>query len=586
MTSLSNLLSFGPGGGSALPPSSAYIAVTDTLASSGAFVAVNLARTLLLTAAKVRDAETRITTSTSTTTQAPSTIPVVIWLGCEGSGESHWRTLLRKAVSIRNVAKEFQAWDKNDAKHSSAMQGVNANAQQGLHFIDAASIVLGSKDSSGLKLILEAVKVALAQNPGQPATTVPSNAGVAVIIDDLTALSWILAPGSGDPAFQLSRWLRAIRLLLEQKHGALCTIQHSSATDVYSDSTAHDTVDDALLRLVLTTAEPDVWVEIRGLRSGRAKDCDGELVIRPLLRPQLASLPGAGESLDDAQDHVVSSAFSLPNVSIPPRPLLFRLGPDPTSRISETMASSYGGSQRVDDWRGVQLWPRGMMRGFLNMLPVSLDTERPISGRPSTSRHSSPDAPSYDSNVWHGSLVSLEARPVELVEASEVRVDASIVPEQDPGTDSGASVSSDLNSALPCYQQVLSFKRQKRLRLASELDPQAGTLGLTVNGSVLRQASDQSSVRPTVTATAATARESSIEPPSALAIAFLGHKRAYDRARRRAERRTARLEEIHNAWARLGVNTRELLARGGKSALPPYFKSPPRCTWEEMMAQV
>ncbi|KAK0553285.1 hypothetical protein OC845_001285 [Tilletia horrida] len=216
MTSLSNLLSFGPGGGSALPPSSAYIAVTDTLASSGAFVAVNLARTLLLTAAKVRDAETRITTSTSTTTQAPSTIPVVIWLGCEGSGESHWRTLLRKAVSIRNVAKEFQAWDKNDAKHSSAMQGVNANAQQGLHFIDAASIVLGSKDSSGLKLILEAVKVALAQNPGQPATTVPSNAGVAVIIDDLTALSWILAPGSGDPAFQLSRWLRAIRLLLEQ----------------------------------------------------------------------------------------------------------------------------------------------------------------------------------------------------------------------------------------------------------------------------------------------------------------------------------------------------------------------------------
>lgn len=102
------------------------------------------------------------------------------------------------------------------AKQSPSIQGVNANVQQGLYFIDAASIILGKEDSSGLKLVLEAVNTALAQNTAEPAMSLLSHARAVIIIDDLTALSWILPPGSGDPAYQTSRWLRALRLILEQ----------------------------------------------------------------------------------------------------------------------------------------------------------------------------------------------------------------------------------------------------------------------------------------------------------------------------------------------------------------------------------
>lgn len=247
------------------------------------------------------------------------------------------------------------------------------------------------------------------------------------------------------------------------------------------------------------------------------------------------------------------------------------------------------------------------------MLSVTVVTECAMGDRGSDSqRRCSQPAPPYHYNISHESLVTLEE--IEFIGDSEVRVEAGIMPQQDPSTDSGDSMSSGSSAALPCYDQVLTFKQHEHLRSDSELvsfaflesgpstvhfahcsrrlsnqDPRAGTLGLTVNGSVLRQASLPviSVVRATrPTSTASPIPEPAIKPPSAFAIAFLGRKRALERARQRAERRAARLEEIHEAWGRLGINTRELLTRGGKSALPPHFKNPPLCTWEEMMAQV
>ncbi|KAK0537121.1 hypothetical protein OC842_001734 [Tilletia horrida] len=340
MNSLSSLLSFGPeGSSSSIPPVSAYVAVTDTLASSGSFLAIYLARTMILTAMR-RTQEQR-------QGQIP---PAVVWVGCEGSGEAHWRTLLRKA-------------------------GVNAHAQARLKYLDAAEILLNSSTSSGLKDALSSIRSALSS----PSADGPSRDGPArtlVVIDDLSALLWTL-PSEGPSS--------------SAHHGAaLCTLQHGSATALYADTNSQDTADDALLRLVLGSAEPDVWVEVRGLRSGRARDCDGEIIIRPLVRPQLALLAarntcegdktGSGplinlttaEAEDDEDD---LSAFALPHLSMPPRPLLFRVGADAAGRIAgggEGGAAGGGpgaagqpGQGLVEEWRGVQLWARGMMRGFL-----------------------------------------------------------------------------------------------------------------------------------------------------------------------------------------------------------------------------
>ncbi|KAK0539045.1 hypothetical protein OC834_000203 [Tilletia horrida] len=355
MNSLSSLLSFGPeGSSSSIPPVSAYVAVTDTLASSGSFLAIYLARTMILTAMR-RTQEQR-------QGQIP---PAVVWVGCEGSGEAHWRTLLRKA-------------------------GVNAHAQARLKYLDAAEILLNSSTSSGLKDALSSIRSALSS----PSADGPSRSGPArtlVVIDDLSALLWTLpSEGPSSSAHVLSRWLRALRLAVEEHGAALCTLQHASATALYADTNSQDTTDDALLRIVLGSAEPDVWVEVRGLRSGRARDCDGEIIIRPLVRPQLALLAarktregdktGSGplinlttaEAEDDEDD---LSAFALPHLSMPPRPLLFRVGADAAGRIAgggEGGAAGGGpgaagqpGQGLVEEWRGVQLWARGMMRGFL-----------------------------------------------------------------------------------------------------------------------------------------------------------------------------------------------------------------------------
>ncbi|CAD6889593.1 unnamed protein product [Tilletia caries] len=138
----------------------------------------------------------------------------------------------------------------------------------------------------------------------------------------------------------------------------------------------------------------------------------------------------------------------------------------------------------------------------------------------------------------------------------------------------------------PAYEDVSkgSSSSSRRSRgSCSSLSPEAGTLQLSVNTSIL-------TLPPSPTSSSTTTNTSTTEitptKPSLLSLTFLGTTRAHARARRQAERKAAQLEELHDAWARLGLNTREMLARGGVGALPPYFNHPPRCELGEMVAQL
>lgn len=62
----------------------------------------------------------------------------------------------------------------------------------------------------------------------------------------------------------------------------------------------------------------------------------------------------------------------------------------------------------------------------------------------------------------------------------------------------------------------------------------------------------------------------------------MGPKLASARAEAKAARRAAELERIHDAWARLGIDTRAALRNGEK--LPPFFESPPHCGPQQMEA--
>ncbi|PWN89214.1 hypothetical protein FA10DRAFT_261078 [Acaromyces ingoldii] len=74
------------------------------------------------------------------------------------------------------------------------------------------------------------------------------------------------------------------------------------------------------------------------------------------------------------------------------------------------------------------------------------------------------------------------------------------------------------------------------------------------------------------------------ETPSFLAKAIFGASYAQRRAERKHEKRLERLQEIHDAWLHLGIDTRRALARG--QPLPPHFFNPPKLTAREFSAAV
>ncbi|KAL9933388.1 hypothetical protein V8E36_007564 [Tilletia maclaganii] len=123
----------------------------------------------------------------------------------------------------------------------------------------------------------------------------------------------------------------------------------------------------------------------------------------------------------------------------------------------------------------------------------------------------------------------------------------------------------DWNAPPPAYEDVRKAERPS----LSDISP--------VRSSALRPA-------PSTMSTAAPI----LRPvkPSRFTRALLGSTRAQAWAQQQAQRRAARWEECHDAWARLGIDTRAMLAEGGEAALPPFFEHPPRCNMDEMIAQM
>lgn len=66
------------------------------------------------------------------------------------------------------------------------------------------------------------------------------------------------------------------------------------------------------------------------------------------------------------------------------------------------------------------------------------------------------------------------------------------------------------------------------------------------------------------------------QPPLIMEL-FMGNKLATKLCKRREQKRLERLEEVHDAWARLGLDT-----RSGNQPLPPHFWNPPMYDAAEM----
>lgn len=61
----------------------------------------------------------------------------------------------------------------------------------------------------------------------------------------------------------------------------------------------------------------------------------------------------------------------------------------------------------------------------------------------------------------------------------------------------------------------------------------------------------------------------------------MGNKLASKLQKRREKRRMERLDEVHDCWARLGLDTRAIM-RTGDQPLPPFFWNPPKYDATEM----
>lgn len=133
---------------------------------------------------------------------------------------------------------------------------------------------------------------------------------------------------------------------------------HADATSC-SKTGASDPVDESLLTSLLEKA--DVWVEVKELASGRARDCDGQITVHPLIRPSLArALPtSTRDQQSTLRDIPPLQAFAIetpcPNRS---KAVLYRIAPDGQS-------AALGGASVGSNTGRVQVWARGTGRGFL-----------------------------------------------------------------------------------------------------------------------------------------------------------------------------------------------------------------------------
>ncbi len=138
----------------------------------------------------------------------------------------------------------------------------------------------------------------------------------------------------------------------------MITLMHSDATSS-SKNGASDPVDNSLFNNLLQRA--DVWIEVKELASGRARDCDGEITVHPLVRPSLAralstssrsapSQPTGPTALPPLQAFAIETP--CPNRA---KAVLYRIAPDGQSAAlggasvgSNTVEFTYGLAARAE----------------------------------------------------------------------------------------------------------------------------------------------------------------------------------------------------------------------------------------------
>ncbi|CDR98616.1 uncharacterized protein SPSC_02399 [Sporisorium scitamineum] len=371
MPNLDTLLSF-PAGSSAgpssaaertpIPPRSSHILVTDTIDSPALFVLTHFLRA----SHAINKLRRSASSSTRPDTRGKATAHTkVIWLGCGSDGSVHLKNVARKsAVHL----------DQEMRDGSFSFIDANAEVLDLLNEDDIADAVariqVREERSEAEQSLLQLYSKVAQQLQGISGSEdlESSNSDWAsralIVVDDLTALAWALDPTDSfgqtiDMSQLLTRWLSALISLAAKNQASVITLMHADATSS-SKNGASDPVDESLLRSLLQKA--DVWIEVKELASGRARDCDGEITVHPLVRPSLArALPASHRpaQVSAPRDIPPLQAFAI-DTPCPSRAkaVLYRIAPDGQS-------AALGGASVGSNTGRVQIWARGTGRGFL-----------------------------------------------------------------------------------------------------------------------------------------------------------------------------------------------------------------------------
>ncbi|SNX81477.1 uncharacterized protein MEPE_00182 [Melanopsichium pennsylvanicum] len=369
MPNLDNLISFpikGAGQSSRaewtpIPPSSSHILVTDTTDSPALFVLTHFLRASHEINKKHRAAAAvRPKGKLKAHTK-------VIWLGCNSDGFVHLKNVARKSgvhldEELRDEA--FCYIDLNEQVLNASAPDEIADDLIALRLQDAPS---GTAQQALIRFLAKvSEQLSNTSSAIQGAIEFDWTSSKIVIVDDLTALAWTLdsVDSFGQPidvARQLDNWLVALTSLAAKNQASVVTLMHADATSS-SKNGASDPTDESLFNSLLHKA--DVWIEVKELGSGRARDCDGEITVHPLVRPSLArALSPASKTSPQRQplshDTPPLQAFAI-ETPCPKRSkaVLYRIAPDGQS-------AALGGASIGSNTGRVQIWARGTGRGFL-----------------------------------------------------------------------------------------------------------------------------------------------------------------------------------------------------------------------------
>lgn len=371
MPNLDTLLSFpasrGAGPSSAaertpIPPRSSLILVTDTIDSPALFVLTHFLRASHSINKSHRTG--RVEANVHVKANAKSHTKV-IWLGCSSAGY----------VDLNNVARKSSVHldqETRDGAFSYIDAGVELFTSFDNDSIDEAVATMHIReDASHAQQSLQRLYSKVAEQLQdtavcQQTTSSDWSSRTLIVVDDLSALAWSLDTSdstahSVDVVRLLSNWHGALTCLATKHQACVISLMHADATSS-SKNGASDRVDESLFNNLLQKA--DVWIEVKELVSGRARDCDGEITVHPLVRPSLArTMPSPKASVvgqDSDPRHLPPlQAFAI-ETPCPSRAkaVLYRITPDGQN-------AALGGASIGSNTGRVQVWARGTGRGFL-----------------------------------------------------------------------------------------------------------------------------------------------------------------------------------------------------------------------------